>query len=43
MVEASIGSWRCAPGISNSGIIDEKRGHDDFEIQLSGDSDIDES
>ena len=44
MVEASIGSLRFAPDIVNpiseNGIIDEKRRHDDSEIQLSGDSDI---
>ena len=44
MVEASIGSLRFAPDISNpiseNGIIDEERRHDDTEIQLSCDSDI---
>ena len=44
MVEASIGSLHFATGIANpiseNGIIDEERGHDDSEIQLSGDSDI---
>ena len=44
MVEASIGSLRFAPDIANptseNGIIDEERRHDDPEIQLSDDSDI---
>ena len=44
MVEASIGSLRFAPDISNpkseNGIINEERRHDDTEIQLSCDSDI---
>ena len=44
MVEASIGSLRCVPDIANptseNGIIDEERRHDDSEIQLSDDSDI---
>ena len=44
MVEASIGSLRFAPDIANpiseNGIIDEERRHDDSGIQLSGDSDI---
>ena len=44
MVEASIGSLRFAPDIANliseNGIIDEERRHDDSEIQLSDDSDI---
>ena len=44
MVEASIGSLRFAPDIANpiseNGIIDEERRHDDSEIQLSSDSDI---
>ena len=44
MVEASIGSLRFAPDIANpiseNEIIDEERRHDHFEIQLSGDSDI---
>ena len=44
MVEASIGSLHFAPDIANpiskDGIIDEERRHDDSEIQLSGDSDI---
>ena len=46
-MEASIRSLRFAPDIVNpipeNGIIDEERtqrGHDDSEIQLSGDSDI---
>ena len=43
MVEASIGSLRFAPDtanqISENGIIDEERRHDDTEIQLSCDSD----
>ena len=44
MVEASIGSLRFAPDIANpiseNGMIDEERRHDDPEIQLSDDSDI---
>ena len=44
MVEASIGSLRFAPEITNSisenGIIDEEGIHTDSEIQLSDDSDI---
>ena len=44
MVEASIGSLCFAPDfanpISENGIIDEERRHDDSEIQLSSDSDI---
>ena len=44
MVEASIGSLRFTPDIENptsgNGIIDEERIHDDSEIQLSGNSDI---
>ena len=44
MVEASIGSLHFAPAIENpiseNGIIDEERRHDDSEIQLSNDSDI---
>ena len=44
MVEASIGSLRFAPDIANpiseDGIIDEERRHDDSEIQLNDDSDI---
>ena len=44
MVEASIGSLRFAPDIANpiseNGIIDEERRHDDSEIQLGSDSDI---
>ena len=47
MVEANIGSLRFAPDIENSisenGIIDEERiqrRHDDSEIQLSSDSEI---
>ena len=44
MVEASIGSLRFAPDIENSisdnGIIDEERRHDNSEIQPSSDSDI---
>ena len=43
MVEASIGSLRFGPDVANSvsenGIMDERK-HDDSEIQLSGDSDI---
>ena len=43
-MEVSVGSLRFGPDIANSisenGIIDEKRRHDDSEIQLSGDSDI---
>ena len=39
MVEASIGSLRFAPDIMNplseNGIIDEEKRHDDSEIQLS--------
>ena len=42
MVEASIGTLRFAPGnaISENGIVDEGRRHDDIEVQLSDDSDI---
>ena len=44
MVEASIGSLRFAPDIANpiseDGIIDEERRHDNSDIQLSDDSDI---
>ena len=45
MVEASIGSLSFAvPDIANSisenGIIDEEGRHDDSDIELSGDSDI---
>ena len=44
VVEASIGSLHFAPNISNpisdNGIIDEERRHDDSEIQLSSDWDI---
>ena len=44
MVETSIGSLRFAPDIANptleNGIIDEERRHDNSEIQLSDDSDI---
>ena len=44
MVEASIGSLRFVPDIANpiseNEIIDEERRHDHFELQLSGDSDI---
>ena len=44
IVEASIESLRFAPDIANpiseNGIIDEERRHDDSEIQLSGDSGI---
>ena len=44
MVEASIGSLRFAPHISNpipeNEIFNEERRHDDFETQLSDDSDI---
>ena len=44
MVEASIGSLRFAQDIANpiseNGIIDEERRHDDSGIQLGGDSDI---
>ena len=44
MVEASIGSLRFASDIANStsenGINDEERRHDNFEIQLSSDSEI---
>ena len=44
MVEASIGSLCFAPDIANpiseDEIIDEERRHDDSEIQLSSDSDI---
>ena len=45
MVEASIGTLRFAPDIANpiseNEIVDERRHHDDSEIQLSGgDSDI---
>ena len=43
-MEASIGSLRFAPDIANptseNGIINEERGGDDSEIQLSDDSDI---
>ena len=43
MVEASIGSLRFAPDIANpiseDGIIDEERRHDNSDIQLSDDSD----
>ena len=43
MVETSIGSLRFGPianPISENGIIDEEMRHDDSEIQLSDDSDI---
>ena len=44
MVEASIGSLRFAPDISNpiseNGIIDEEMRHDNSEIQSSDDLDI---
>ena len=44
MVEASIGSFCFVPDIANpiseNGIIVEERRHDDSEIQLSDDSDI---
>ena len=44
MVEVSIGSLRFAPKIPNlisqNEIIDEERRHDDSEIQLNSDSDI---
>ena len=44
MVDASIGSLRFAPAIENpiteNGMIDEERRHDDSEIQLSSDSEI---
>ena len=44
MVEVSIGSLRFAPEIPNlisqNEIIDEERRHDDSEIQLNSDSDI---
>ena len=45
MIEASIGSLRFAPGdpkspVSENGIINEERRHDDVEIQLSDDLDI---
>ena len=44
MVETNIGSLRFAPDIVNppseNEIVDEERRHDDSEIQLSGDSDI---
>ena len=44
MVEASIGSLRFAPDIpepmTENGIVDEERRHDDFDIQLSDQSDI---
>ena len=44
MVDASIGSLRFAPPIENpiteNGMIDEERRHDDSEIQLSSDSEI---
>ena len=44
MMEASIGSLRFAPddpnATSENGIINEERRHDDPEIQLGDDSDI---
>ena len=44
MAEASIGSLHFAPDIVNpiseNGIIDEERRHNDFKIRLSGDSDM---
>ena len=44
MVEASIGSLRFARDIANpiseNGIIDEERRHDNSDIQLNDDSDI---
>ena len=44
MVEASIGSLRFAPDIENpiseNEIINEERRHDNSDIQLIGDSDI---
>ena len=44
MAEASIGSLRFTSDIPNpipeSGAVDEERRHDDFEIQLNDDSDI---
>ena len=44
MVEASIGSLRFAPDIpepmTENGIVDEERRHEDFDIQLSDHSDI---
>ena len=44
MVEATIGSLRFAPGISNpiseNGIIDEEKRHDDSEIPISSDLEI---
>ena len=41
IIEASIGSLRFSPpNISNSILVDEERRHDDIEVQLSDDSDI---
>ena len=44
MVEVSIGSLRFAPDIpepmTENGIVDEERRHEDFDIQLSDHSDI---